>query len=43
MNTAYTYDYFTKFRTLIPAFLGEVFLGFSHALRPELLRKIPEL
>ena len=38
MNTAYTYDYFRKFRTLI-----QVFLGFSHALRPELLRKIPEL
>ena len=43
MNTAYTYDYFRKFRTLIQAFLDEVFLGFSHALCPELLRKIPEL
>ena len=44
MNTVYTYDYFRKFRTLIQAFLlDEVFLGFSHALRPELLGKIPEL
>lgn len=43
MNTAYTYDYFRKFRALIQAFLDEVFLGFSHALRPQLLRKIPEL
>ena len=39
MNTVYTYDYFR----LIQAFLDEVFLGFSHALRPELLGKIPEL
>ena len=43
MNTVYTYDYFRKFRTLIEAFLDEVFLGFSHTLRPELLRKVPEL
>ena len=43
MNTVYTYDYFGKFRTLIQSFLDEVFLGFSHALHPELLGKIPEL
>ena len=42
MNTAYTYGYFRKFRTLIQTFLDEVFLRFSHALRPELLRTIPE-